>query len=131
MYAITDSGRREMRDWLRELIEEPRHEFPHFVAALSLIAALPPDDVVELLTKRAGRLAAERDETRRLSADTLAAGVHPLFLVEEDYRLALLDAEAAFIEGFIERITHPESGWAAQWSAFHRARPPEEGGQQS
>jgi hypothetical protein len=31
--------------------------------------------------------------------------VHPLFLVEEDYRLALLDAEAAFIEGFIERIT--------------------------
>ncbi len=48
--------------------------------------------------------------------------MHPLFLVEEDYRLALLDAEAAFIEGFIERITHPQTGWAPQWREFHGAQ---------
>ena len=131
VYAITDSGRQEMRDWLRELIEEPRHEYPHFVAALSLIAALPPDEVVALLTKRASRLATEREETRKLIADPLAAGVHPLFLVEEDYRLALLDAEAAFIDGFIERITHPQTGWALQWSEFHDAQPATQEGQES
>ncbi|CAN5120485.1 PadR family transcriptional regulator [soil metagenome] len=122
VYAITKSGRREMRDWLRQIVEEPRHEYPHFVAALSLIAALPPDEVVGLLTKRTRRLAEERDETRTLIADTLATGVHPLFLVEEDYRLALLDAEAAFIERFIERITDPQTGWAPQWSEFHGAQ---------
>ena len=131
VYAITDPGRQEMRDWLRELISEPQHEYPHFVAALSLIAALPPEEVVGLLTERTVRLTAERDETRRLIADTLAAGVHPLFLVEEEYRLALLDAEATFIEGFIERITNPQTGWASQWSEFHRARPTAEGGQES
>lgn len=43
--------------------------------------------------------------------DALALGVHPLFLVEEDYRLALLDAEAAFIDDFIDRITRPETGF--------------------
>ncbi len=32
-------------DWLRELIEEPHHEYPRFVAALSLIAVLPPEEV--------------------------------------------------------------------------------------
>jgi DNA-binding PadR family transcriptional regulator len=41
VYALTDAGRRELRDWLRELVEEPRHEYPQFVAALSLIGALP------------------------------------------------------------------------------------------
>lgn len=130
VYAITDSGRQEMRGWLRQLIEEPRHEFPHFVAALSLIAALPPAEVVELLTRRARRLATARDETRQLIADTLAAGVHPLFLVEEDYRLALLDAEATFIEDFIERITDPQTGWAPTWSEFHSAQRAAEGGQE-
>ena len=41
VYALTDAGRNELREWLRELVEEPQHEYPQFVAALSLIAALP------------------------------------------------------------------------------------------
>lgn len=119
VYALTDAGRDELRDWLRELVEVPRHEYPHFVAALSLIAALPPGDVVELLAARLRRLAARRAETRALIDDTVAAGVHPLFLVEEEYRLALLDAETAFAERFVAQITDPETGWAPQWAAFH------------
>lgn len=42
VYELTGEGRAELRDWLRELVEEPRHEYPHFVAALPLIGALPP-----------------------------------------------------------------------------------------
>ena len=122
VYGITDAGRQEMRDWLRELIAEPRHEYPHFVAALSLIGALPPDEVVELLSERADRIAEQRHETRSLIDDALESRVHPLFLVEEDYRLALLDAEAAFIDRFIERITNRTTGWARQWREFHDAQ---------
>ena len=51
--------------------------------------------------------------------NTLAADVHPLLLVEEEYRLALLDAESAFVERFIEQITHPETGWGRLWAEFH------------
>ena len=120
-YALTDAGRAELHDWLGELIEEPRHEFPHFVAALSLIAALPPDEVVELLRSRLRMLAEQRAETRELIDGAVANGVHPLFLIEEEYRLTLLDAESSFVERFIEQITNPETGWAPQWAEFHGA----------
>jgi DNA-binding PadR family transcriptional regulator len=119
VYALTDAGRQEMRDWLRELVEEPQHEYPHFVAALSLIAALPPNEVVELLVRRLGRLAEQRAEIGQLIDSTVAAGVHPLFLAEEEFRLELLAAESSFVERFIERITNPETGWGLLWAQFH------------
>ncbi|CAN5839351.1 PadR family transcriptional regulator [soil metagenome] len=123
VYALTDAGRHELRDWLRELVEVPEHEYSHFVAALSLITTLPPGEVVELLNRRALRLAEQRTEIRDLIDNTLAKCVHPLFLVEEEYRLALLDAESVFVERFIERITHPETGWGRQWAEFHGESP--------
>src|SRR5215211_188739 len=95
VYALTDAGRHELRDWLRELVAQPQHEYPHFVAALSLIGALPPDEVVDLLRTRLHRLADERAEIRTVIDTALAREVHPLFLVEEEYRLAVLDAESS------------------------------------
>jgi DNA-binding PadR family transcriptional regulator len=121
-YALTDSGRGEQRDWLRELVEEPQYEYPHFVAALSLIAALPPDEAVELLRRRLTRLAAQHAELRSGIDHALASGLHPLFQVEEEYRLALLEADSAFTEGLISRITHPETGWGPAWARFHAGR---------
>ena len=119
VYALTDAGRAELRDWLRELVEEPQHEYPHFVAALSLIAALPPADVLVLLRRRLDRLADLRTEIRRTVDDALAQGVPALFLIEEEYRLALLDAESSFVERFIDQINDPETGWAPMWAEFH------------
>jgi DNA-binding PadR family transcriptional regulator len=119
VYALTDAGRHEARDWLRELVEVPPHEYPHFVAALSLIAALPPSEVLELLGRRLRRLTEQRTEIRDRINSALAGGMHPLFLVEEEYRLALLDAESSFVERFIERIDNPETGWARPWGEFH------------
>jgi DNA-binding PadR family transcriptional regulator len=120
VYAITDAGRRELREWLRDLVKEPRHEYPHFVAALSLIGALPPDEVVELLGQRREDLDAQQAAVRELIQRTLADGVHPLFLVEEEYRLALLDAELAFVDRFVEQITDPQEGWGPMWSQAHQ-----------
>jgi DNA-binding PadR family transcriptional regulator len=130
VYAITDAGRKEQQDWLRELVEMPQHEYPQFVAALAFIAALPPEDAVELLGRRLRRLATQRTEIRGLVDTTLAAGVHPLFLVEEDFRLALLDTESEFIQRLIKQITHPETGWGQQWAEFH-GPPTTTAGQQS
>jgi DNA-binding PadR family transcriptional regulator len=119
VYALTDAGRAEFRDWLRELVAEPEHEYPHFVAALSLIAALPPGEVVSLLRHRLDRLGEARAETSGIIDATLAQGVPELFLIEEEYRLALLDAETSFVGQFIEKITDPETGWGAPWAQFH------------
>jgi DNA-binding PadR family transcriptional regulator len=118
VYALTDSGRAELHDWLRELVEVPRHEYPGFVAALSLIVALPPADVIELLEKRLHHVAEQRARIQHMIENTLAGGVHPLFQVEEEYRLALLDAESAFVAQFIRRINDPKTGWAPMWEQF-------------
>jgi DNA-binding PadR family transcriptional regulator len=119
VYGLTDTGRRELRDWLRELIGEPQYEYPQFVAALSLIGALPPDEVAELLRSRVRGLEGQRAEIRQLIDEALADGVHPVFLVEEEYRLALLESDSAFVEQFIERIEHPKTGWRKEWAEFH------------
>ncbi|MEQ4303134.1 PadR family transcriptional regulator [Plantactinospora sp. B6F1] len=119
VYALTDPGRAELRDWLHELVEQPRHEYPQFVAALSLIGALPPSDVSALLRRRLDRLAARRAEIRAVVDGALAQGVPGLFLVEEDYRLALLEAESAFVERLLDRITDPETDWVRLWADFH------------
>lgn len=121
-YALTDSGRAEQRDWLRELVAEPQYEYPHFVAALSLIGALAPDQAVELLNRRRRRLTSDRAELRGAIDSATAGGLHPLFQVEEEYRLALLDADAAFTEGLIDRITDPGTGWGPMWAQFHGGR---------
>jgi DNA-binding PadR family transcriptional regulator len=121
VYALTDAGRAELDEWMRSIVEEPRHEYPDFVAALSLIGALRPADVVRLLARRLERLAELQEEARRVRDDALAAGVHALFVVEEDYRLALLEAEAAFCRGFVARINDSRNGWRADWEEFHRA----------
>jgi DNA-binding PadR family transcriptional regulator len=119
VYALTDAGRAELRDWLRELVAEPEHEYPHFVAALSLIAALPPSEALPLLRFRLIRLGEQRTEIHAIVDKALADDVPGLFLVEEEYRLALLDAEITFVAHFIERITDPATGWAPLWAQFH------------
>ena len=123
VYGLTEAGRREQRDWLRELLAQPQHEYPQFVAALSLMAALPPSDVLPLLRGRLDLLAGQQDEIRSLVDGSLRQGVPELFLVEEEYRLALLAAEVSFVEQLIGRITAPD-GWAAPWARFHGEPPP-------
>jgi DNA-binding PadR family transcriptional regulator len=119
VYALTDAGRAELRDWLRDLVEEPQHEYPHFVAALSFIGALPPSEAVPLLRRRLDRLGEQRAEIRALVDGALASGVPGLFLVEEEYRLALSEAESAFVERLVNQITDPEIGWGRLWADFH------------
>jgi DNA-binding PadR family transcriptional regulator len=128
VYAITDSGRAELVDWLRELVEQPQHEYPHFVAALAFIGVLPPSQALALLRRRLALLAQQRAEIQQLVDGALGTGVPELFLVEEQYRLALLDADAGFVRQLIDKITDPD-GWGRQWYEFHGESGPPQGEQ--
>jgi DNA-binding PadR family transcriptional regulator len=119
VYALTEAGRLELREWLRDLLGEPEHEFGSFVAALSLIGALPPSQVVPLLRHRRQRLAERAAQTQQLIDTTLAQGVPELFLIEEQYRLAIDNAESAYVTSLIDRIVDPQTGWGPMWAEFH------------
>jgi DNA-binding PadR family transcriptional regulator len=108
VYALTDEGRHELYDWMRELVAQPRHEYPHFGVALSLLSVLSPSESVELLGQRLAALTDETDEIRATIRTATEGGVAWVFLVEEEYRLAVLDAECGFVTRLIESLKQPD-----------------------
>jgi DNA-binding PadR family transcriptional regulator len=124
VYELTDAGRAEMRAWLAELLSQPRHEYPAFAAALSLVVVLPPEQVTGLLRTRLARIVSAAAEIRAQRDAAVANGVHPVFLVEDDYRIALLEAEAAFITDFTSKIEDPGDGRSGPWQAHHASHAP-------
>ncbi len=123
-YALTDAGRQELRAWMKDLLAEPVHEHPRFVAALAFVAALPVGEVLDALGRRSSALDAVRAEVEEVIRDAADAGVHPMFVVEEQYRLALVDAERDFVAGLRATLADPASGWADAWPrAAADARP--------
>src|SRR6266478_862980 len=77
-YQITDAGRAELKDWLRELLSEPEREYTRFEAALGESAVLPPDELAGLLRQR---LATLEEANGRIQAElaTLVTQVPRLF----------------------------------------------------
>src|SRR5215468_6772904 len=53
VYELTEAGLRVGREWLIEMLETPRNEFPRFPAALSFMMTLPPKAAEEVLERRA------------------------------------------------------------------------------
>jgi hypothetical protein len=123
VYALTDAGAASCgtgsANW-----SSSRSTNTAFVAALSLIGALPPSQVLELLRRRLGHLAQQEAEACGLVDTSLANGVPGLFLIEEEYRLALLEAESAFVDQLIQRITDPATDWIGLWAEFHGEKTP-------
>jgi len=118
VYRITDEGRDEMLDWLRELLAELAPEEPKFVAGLSVLAWLGPDEVIALLRTR---LAALDDEiaTTRAELARLLEEVPRLVLLEVEYHLAIRVAEAEWVRSILGELTSGSMPGLAEWRTFH------------
>jgi DNA-binding PadR family transcriptional regulator len=114
VYAITDSGREVARAWLREMLRSTGDDYPEFIAALSLMFGLAPDDAREQLEQREQRLAAELAETEAELAGA-PPGLPRLFLLEEEYRKAVLEAQLAWLRGVIDDLREQRLDWSEQW----------------
>ncbi|OOC05261.1 PadR family transcriptional regulator [Amycolatopsis azurea DSM 43854] len=118
VYRITGEGRDEMLDWLRELLAELAPEEPKFVAGLSVLAWLGPDEVIALLRTR---LAALDDEiaTTRAELARLLEEVPRLVLLEVEYHLAIRVAEAEWVRSILGELTSGSMPGLAEWRTFH------------
>jgi DNA-binding PadR family transcriptional regulator len=113
VYALTDAGRQAARDWLREMLSTTGGEYPEFIAAVSILFGLEPDDAREQLEQRAERLSAELADVVAQFDQYLA--VPRLFLLEEEYRRAVLEAELAWLRGVIDDLHEGRLTWSDQW----------------
>ena len=121
VYEITPAGAAELHDWMADLIGQPIKEYPQFEAALCLLPVLPPDEALALLRQRLNIIAQNAAALERQIIDVSVANLPPLFLVETEYRLALIKAEQAFVAALIQRI---ENGWGPLelWRGIHHDR---------
>jgi DNA-binding PadR family transcriptional regulator len=117
IYEITPAGIERMRSWLRDLLGTPVKEYPQFEAALSLLPAVPPAEAVALLKGRSRQLGVIAEEIRAV-IEVVTKIVEPLFLVENEYRLAILEAERQFVDGLLRRIAEDQV-YTRSWRQLH------------
>lgn len=122
VYAITTDGVRFLIEWLSDLLSTPVKEFPQFEAALSLMPALPPDDVVELLNKRLATQHALYESGKTILNRANAAGMPRLFSVEHEYELALHRAEIEFLKELIADLQSDKLSGIQGWRRMHELR---------
>jgi DNA-binding PadR family transcriptional regulator len=117
VYAITEAGHAELRDWLRELVAVPEAEYPRFEAALSVLGVLPPDEAADLLTRRVRAL--EADISGQRAALARAGHVPRVFLIEAEYAVAMREAEAAWVRTLLAELADGTLPGLAEWRGYH------------
>jgi DNA-binding PadR family transcriptional regulator len=113
LYAITDAGREAAQEWLRNMLRTTGGEYPDFIAAVSILFGLAPDDARTQLERRAESLTAELSETEKLFEDN--PDLPRLFLLEEEYRRTLLRAELRWLRGVIADLRDGRLTWSREW----------------
>ena len=113
VYSLTPDGKAELYDWMRELLAEPQHEYPQFGVALSLLSVISPTEAVELLGRRLASLKHEATEIGDTMTSAAQGGLPWVFLIEDKYRLAVLEAETRFVTELIESLQDPH--YITEW----------------
>jgi DNA-binding PadR family transcriptional regulator len=119
VYELTEAGQIEMHDWLTDLISIPVRDYPSFQAALSFLPALPPGDVVELLTERAERLESELVQAAAAREFVQKYRIPRLFWVEHEFGTVLREAELGYVRQLIADIESGALDGTAWWREMH------------
>jgi DNA-binding PadR family transcriptional regulator len=106
-YEITEDGAATFRRWLTEMLPTPAREFPEFPAALAFLAILTPALVRDLL---AARIEAQEPRLRAIH-EQAPPGMPRLFLIEDEYRAAMLTAEIDWLRSVVADLDSGAFTW--------------------
>jgi len=114
IYEITEHGRATLQQWLDAMLSTPAREFPEFPAALATISATTPANALHQLRQRAAALT---DVITQAEAELTAAveSVPRLFLIEDEYRIAIYRTELHWIRSIINDIEAGKLTWSQEW----------------
>ena len=113
VYRITEHGRDELEEWLRDTLSTLQKDLPQLVAALSFLPHLEPLDAAAQLEKRVVRL--EMTLAAMDAARQHLSGLLPrLFMVEEEYARAMRAAELEFTRGLLADLRSGNLAWSCE-----------------
>jgi DNA-binding PadR family transcriptional regulator len=119
VYEITPDGEIELNEWMTELVSVPVKEYPRFEAALSFLPSLPPDEVPELLRQRCAALEIAIEQIEAAIDSSLKRGLPRLFIVEEDYKVALMRRELEFTRDLADEIDAGTLAGLEMWHSWY------------
>lgn len=110
VYAATDAGRQAATTWTVEMLAAPRRDYPEFTAALAYLPVIDPPTAQRALEARLADRRAERD---RLAAELAEVGttLPRLVLVENEYTIAHLDADIAWLSALVDDLSTGRLTW--------------------
>ena len=110
VYRITDEGEREMMRWLRSLVAIPQRETPVFMAAVSYLVYLEPEEAIARLGERSQAL---DHEIARLDSVLEAVTPHAgrINLLETEYARVLRASELEWIRAVVRDICSGQLSW--------------------
>jgi DNA-binding PadR family transcriptional regulator len=114
VYAVTPAGRETADQWLREMLHSTEHDYPEFIAALSILFVLAPEQAMAELELRADNLAAALADAESAIAGA-PSGLPRLFILEEEYRATMLRAELEWVRGVIDDLRAGRLTWSEEW----------------
>lgn len=110
VYRITERGRDELEEWVREVLSSLQKDLPQMVTALSFLPHLEPADARAQLEKRVVHL-----EMAIAAMDTAARhmeGVLPrLFVLENEYARAMRQAELDYVRSLVADLNSGRLTW--------------------
>ncbi|PXY19132.1 PadR family transcriptional regulator [Prauserella muralis] len=118
VYRITEAGHSELVDWARELVSTPARDQSSFRAGLSVLAGLSPDEATELLRQRLDALRGENAALRE-SLERHRKDVPRLFLVEDEYQLAISEAEERWVGSLVDELASGTFPGLPLWRQWH------------
>jgi DNA-binding PadR family transcriptional regulator len=119
VYRLTEAGQAELDDWMTELLSAPVKEYPQFEAALSLLPALGPDEVLDSLRQRVSILEKVIDD-ERAQITGLRTVLPRLVLLETEYGLRMREAELDWVRGLVSDLEDGSLPGLAEWRDWHR-----------
>jgi hypothetical protein len=99
----------------------PTKEYPQFMAGLSFLAALSPDEALAALRLRTDALGHRLAQIRSGLGAMGDMGLPRLFALESEYELQVLEVERDFVSALIKDIESGDLEGLEGWRSFHEA----------
>ncbi len=109
-YKITRAGGRALTQWILDMISVPPQETGEFMAAMSFLVHLTPQQAIPKLEERT-RWLEQNIAAMEGNVAAVAARVKRINLIESEYQCAMRRAELAWIRSLVKELRSGQFTW--------------------